>query len=104
MENIQDFLIEKKGLIDADQKACEELEEKKIPFTQELADKIWNALSTAPESQMAAHLIKRAADFNLEKHTLLETWDFIIAMSKENEISPFISSLCYLEPHYKKPT
>lgn len=103
VENIPEFLTQKNSIIEADRKATEEMLAKRKPFTKEVADVIMEALTSAPESQMEARLKEKATAFQTSGMSLAKTYDFINEMSKENHISPFISSLCFLEPHYIRP-
>lgn len=100
---LPEFLAQKNEILEADRKAVEETLAKRKPFSKEVSDTIMEALTSAPESQMAPHLKEKSIAFQSSEMSLAKTYDFINNMSKENHISPFISSLCFLEPHYIRP-
>lgn len=106
MTELPQFLSQKSEIIEADRKACEEIEKKKTPFTQELCDIILKALATAPDSQLASHLKEKSIKFRDSNPSLQEAWKYIIEMSEEpdgSNISSFLRELCEIQLFYKEP-
>lgn len=74
-------------------------------FTQELADVIWEGLTTASDSQLSLAWRSIAIDFKAQNRTLRDQFDFFVTVVNESccASSSFIKTLCSVDKYYIRP-